>query len=328
MNRSISADFIKSFSIFGVVFIHGSGMLGYPSAFNDFIINFFRFCVPCFIILWAYFFEISYNKKDIKERRKYIRVRFMHLFIVYFLWSLIYFFWLVNWDDITLKKLITMHFSGYGFAGQYFFIILFQLILLYPFLRYMYLRTNLRNILLLIIFGLYIIYGYFESFVPEVFLKIGDRPFVFWLPYVYMGIFLCKNQNLKIPIMFSFTVLLIPVEFFVMKKLNLSHSVYSTPIVLLSSLLSCASLLQNRIEIKNEYILKFIGYIGKNTMTIFVANPLVILLFSLFITKNMSENVPVLEKIILPFISSFIVFFFCILIEKIIKKIRLNGVLN
>lgn len=328
MNRSISADLIKAFSIFGVVFIHGSGMLGYPSAFNDYISNFFRFCVPCFIILWAYFFEISYNKKNTQERRKYIRVRFMHLFVVYFLWSLIYFFWLVNWHDLTIKKLITMHFAGYGFAGQYFFIILFQLILFYPFLRYMYSLKNLRNILLLIIFGLYVIHGYYEPFVPEIILKIGDRPFVYWLPYVYMGIFLSKNQTLKIPIIFSFAVLLIPIEFFVMKKLNLSHSAYLTPIVLLSSLLFCVSILQNKIEIKNEYIIDFISYIGKNTMTIFVANPLVILVYSFFITKNMSGNFSVLEKIILPFISSFMVLFFCVLIEKIIKKIKLNGILN
>ncbi len=328
MSRSISADFIKTFSIFGVVFIHGSGMLGGSSIFNEYLSYFFRFCVPCFIILWAYFFEISYSKKDKKEKKKYIRVRFMHLFMIYLLWSLIYFFNLDEWHELSLKKIITMHFSGYGFAGQYFFIILFQLLLLYPFLRDLYSRKYYRNILLLITVGLYFVFGYCESFLPEIILKLGDRPFIFWIPYMYLGIFLSKNQTLKIPIIFSLTVCLIPIEFFILKNLNLSHSYYITPLVLLSSLLSCSSLLQNKIDIKNKYILNIIDYIGKSTMTIFVCNPLVILLISVFITANGPNNFSVLEKIILPFISSFIILSICILIEIIIKKVKLNGILN
>src|SRR6187402_786696 len=135
MNRSIAADLIKSISIFGVVFIHGSTLFGYASYLTEMLRSLFRFCVPCFMIVFAYFYEISYAKKTNQERKAYTYSRLKHLFVVFFLWSTFYFLMLVDWKDLTFQQLITKHFSGYGFAGQYFFIILFQIIVLFPLLR-------------------------------------------------------------------------------------------------------------------------------------------------------------------------------------------------
>lgn len=329
MSRSISADFIKAFSICGVVFIHCSNMLYSSAFFDEYVRVFLRFCVPCFIFLWAYFFEMSYSKKNKIERRKYIWERFTHLFVVYLLWTLLYIFILdYKWQSLTFKKIITMYFAGYGFTGQYFFIILFQLLLLYPFLRYLYSQKILRNILLFIVFVIYIIVGYFESFLPEIILKLDNRPFLYWIPYVFAGLFLSKNQMFKIPIIFSFTVFLIPIEYFLLKKMNILHSPYITPVVLIGSLLSSSSILHNKIDIKNKFVLNTISYLGKNTLTIFVANPLIIVLFKYFIMKNMFDTSSVINKFFVPFISSFMVLSNCILIAIIIKKIRLNGILN
>src|SRR6187431_1122595 len=103
MNRSISADLIKSIAIFGVVFIHGSALFGSTSHFSEILCSLFRFGVPCFIIIFAYFFETSFAKKTNQEQKEYIYSRLKHLFIVFFLWSTLYFLMLVDWKDLTFQ---------------------------------------------------------------------------------------------------------------------------------------------------------------------------------------------------------------------------------
>lgn len=327
MNRSISADLIKVVSIFGVVFIHGSGLFGSNSGFQLYTSNFFRFCVPCFIIIWAYLFEKSYQKKRYNERAKYLSSKFIHLFTVFFIWSCLYFLNLVNWDTITLIKVVTTHFSGYGWAGQYFFIILFQLLLLFPLIRILqqYKLIYVPFIVLLIL--VYIFYGYFYNTIPESVKKLGDRPFVFWLPYVFIGISMANQKIKKISVLNAFVLLLIPIESFILKYLDCEHDAYITPAVLLASIVFTVAILQNDIIIKSERINNIISFIGKNTMTIFVANPLIIMLLGSIIPETMVQN-SILWQLFLPFLSSFIVLCICLFVSVLINKSKLDGILN
>lgn len=327
MNRSISADLIKVVSIFGVVFIHGSGLFGSNSGFQLYTSNFFRFCVPCFIIIWAYLFEKSYQKKGYNERAKYISSKFIYLFTVFFIWSCLYFLNLVNWDTITLIKVVTTHFSGYGWAGQYFFIILFQLLLLFPLIRILqqYKLIYVPFIVLLIL--VYIFYGYFYNSIPESVKKLGDRPFVFWLPYVFIGISMANQKIKKISVLNAFVLLLIPIESFILKYLDCEHDAYITPAVLLASIVFTVAILQNDIIIKSERINNIISFIGKNTMTIFVANPLIIMLLGSIIPETMVQN-SILWQLFLPFLSSFIVLCICLFVSVLINKSKLDGILN
>jgi surface polysaccharide O-acyltransferase-like enzyme len=327
MNRSISADLIKAVSIFGVVFIHGSSLLGTNSDFQTYVSDFFRFCVPCFIIIWAYLFEKSYQKKKYDERKKYILSKFRHLFTVFFIWSSLYFLFLVNWDTITLTKVITTHFSGYGWAGQYFFIILFQLLFLFPIIRKLYNYKLIYYIFIIILFIIYLYYGYFYNTIPDIIKKIGDRPFIFWLPYVFIGISIANLKIKKISIFNVFILFLIPLESFILNYLKYKHDAYITLGVLIESIIVSTALVQNPIKIKSERISNIITYIGKNTMTIFVANPIVILLLNLVIPKNLFPNLMLLQ-ILLPFLSSFIILCTCLGISAVINKSKLNGILN
>ena len=80
MQRNLNADILKSISIFGVVFIHASSIFG-EFDIMLFFRDMFRFAVPCFIILWAFFFEKSYDKKSEEQRLKYIYYRSFSVFI-------------------------------------------------------------------------------------------------------------------------------------------------------------------------------------------------------------------------------------------------------
>jgi len=327
MNRSISADIIKAVSIFGVVFIHGSDLFGSNSNFQLYTSNFFRFCVPCFIIIWAYLFEKSYQKKENKDRNKYILTKFIHLLTVFFIWSCLYFLNLVNWETITLPKLVTTHFSGYGWAGQYFFIILFQLLLLFPLIRIMQQYKLLHVPLIILLILIYVYFGYFYNTIPDSIKKLGDRPFVFWLPYVFIGISMANQKIKKISIYNALILLLIPIESFVLQYFDCEHDAYITPGVLLASVLFTVAMLQNNMVIKSERITNFISFIGKNTMTIFVVNPLIIMLLSSIIPEKIFQN-STLWQLFLPFLSSFIVLCICLLVSVLINKSKLDGILN
>lgn len=327
MTRSISVDLLKSLSIFGVVFIHGSFLFGTNSTFQIYTSNLFRFCVPCFIIIWAYLFEKSYQKKTYIERKKYILTKFFHLFTIFFIWSFCYFLYLVDWNTLTLTKIVTSHFSGYGWAGQYFFIILFQLLLLFPILRKLPQFKYIYYLFIILLVLIYIYYGYFYDTLPSVVKKMGDRPFIFWIPYVYIGIALTNNKIKKIRLSNTFFVFLIPLESYFLNLYGLDYDAYITPIILTSSIIFSIALIQNPIKIKSERIGNFVSFIGKNTLTIFVSNPMMILILDSIIPKYILTNI-FLVQIILPFLSSLLIICFCLILSILINKSKLNGVLN
>lgn len=140
MNRHFAPDLLKAIAAIGVVYIHGAIIFGTTSIFQKSIEYLFKFAVPCFLIIWAYFYEISYSKRKGKERIKYTISKFKHLLYIYLIWGTIYFFLTVDWNTITSIKIITKHFLGYGWSGQYFLLILFQLFILFPILRIIVVR--------------------------------------------------------------------------------------------------------------------------------------------------------------------------------------------
>jgi Acyltransferase family. len=327
-SRSVSADFIKSISIFGAVFVHSFGILCNLSGFDIDMTYTFRFCVPAFIALWAYFLEISYSRKNKSERLIYLKYRFIHLFRIYFIWSLIYFITIAQWQ-VSFVKNITMYFAGFGFAGQYFFLLLFQLLILHPFLRVLYLKRALRLITISIILLVYILYGYYQHLLPNLLLKIGERLFLFWIPSVFLGIAMVHGKIIKIPLMMSLSILLIPIECYILKRYNLNHFTHITPVVLISSILFCISIMQNEHLIKTV-ILKLmkhetLTYISSNSILIFVLNPM---LCAFFLQFNFSNyfNFSYVENIILGSIVAITIMFFCLVIGEFFRKIGLGKI--
>lgn len=79
-NRYFNIDLLKAISIFGVVYIHSCSLLGFDYLSQIFQ-PLFRIAVPCFIIIWAYFFEKSFHVANRKSF--FIWRKFKKLFIVF-----------------------------------------------------------------------------------------------------------------------------------------------------------------------------------------------------------------------------------------------------
>ncbi|HSD06046.1 acyltransferase family protein [Flavobacterium sp.] len=327
VNRSISADLIKTISIFGAVFIHSFGILCNLSNFSIDITHMFRFGVPAFLVLWAYFFETSYNRKNKSERFTYLTQRFTHLFKVYIIWSAVYFIAIANWDVSFLKN-ITMYFAGFGFSGQYFLIILFQLLLVHPLLRYLYFNKTLRIITILIIAVLYILYGYFEFLLPNILLKIGERAFLFWIPSVFVGIAMVHGKMIKIPLVMAVSILLIPLESSILHQFNYHHFNHITPIVLISSILFCVSIMQKEHLIKTKLKKvshRVLTYIATHTIVIFILNPMIIVFLLKFNFFNYF-HFSYLENLIAGSVMTIIITFFCLAVGEFFQKIGLEKI--
>jgi fucose 4-O-acetylase-like acetyltransferase len=328
INRDYSADLIKSISIIGVVFIHGATLFGENSNFVLHTSNIFRFCVPCFIILWAYYFEKSCVKKNEDQRREYTIKRFIHLFKVFIFWSLLYFFINANWEELTFKKVLTSYFLGFGWSGQYYFIILLQLLVLHPLIRKLYLIKIIRFIIILSCAFMYMTWGYFSDIIPDNILKISDRPFIYWVPYVFVGIGLAKNEIKTVKLYFALSVIFIAIELSYLEIFKIKHSSYLNPSVILGSILFFLSIFKNEFIEKKRILEKTIHYIGSKTLTVFVANPLVIFILKFLIPAYIFEITKQLGIFFSPLLSTFIILLFCLLIAESIKKIKLNGHLN
>lgn len=331
MPRNSNADFIKTVAIFGVVFIHGSSFLGSTEVIN-FIKDCFRFAVPCFIILWAYFFFKSYIKKNTLEKKQYRYDRFMHLFRVYLIWSLLYFGLTADWQNLRFQNIITTHFLGFGWAGQYFFLILFQLILIAPLLLVIYKRKVLRIATIVIVSFIYVIYGYYYEILSEFLEKIGIKPFIFWIPYVFLGIHLSNLKISKVNKFWLFIPLLIGLEFFIIEYFKKNHSVYITPMVLFASSFLVVFVLNSNSFKFPDVIEKWIKFIASNTLVIFVVNPLLILIshhiLELTSITYLFKDVPEGLKTILILVYILIIFCSSVLFIKLLEISKMNKILS
>ncbi|MGY6648127.1 acyltransferase family protein [Wenyingzhuangia sp. IMCC45574] len=323
MVRNFQADFIKCFSIIGVVFIHSSNLFGANEVSRMFVVNIFSFAVPCFVILWAYFFYTSYDKRNKTQKKEYIVKRFLDVFRVFFIWSFFYFLISVDWNDLTLRSLITRYFSGYGWPGQYFFIVLLQLIVLFPFILKLYAIKWIRICIIVLIVITYIIVGYFIDILPSSIQKLGDRPFVFWLPYVFLGIELAKNNFPRLNKYSWVCVVFIPVEFSILEYFGKNHSQYITLTVLVSSSLFCISILQQQIII-NSKIKHLIGFLGVNTLAVYILNPISKTIMYNVLEINKLDVLSIGFKFVFPYIATSMVLFISVLIYEFIKKINLD----
>lgn len=331
INRNINADLIKTISIFGVVYIHAYSILGEITGLH-FFEDLFRFSVPCFIILWAFFFEKSYSKKTKPEQKNYIFIRFIYLLRVFTIWSILYFLLTVEWESLTVAIFFSKHFLGNGWSGQYFFIILFQLILIYPVIRKIYTIKLLRILIIIISIILYMFFEFYFNLVPQIFQKLGYRPFYFWLPYVFLGIGLARNKIGTVSSWLILSPILIGIELFIIKKLGLDYLSYITLGTLSFSMLFCISGLKRAASKNLDKFKGQIKFIGSNTLIVFVSNPLIIIIINKIIQETNINGalilLPLWARIFVCLFSVVIVFITSLIIAKFLHKTKLIKLLG
>lgn len=184
-------DFWRGIAIAGVVWIHCAYFLPHAPRLLDWVATVARFCVPVFILFWAYFAERSAQKPGWTPLDNLRRA--MGLLVPFLFWSILY--WLVRGDlGGGVVRQITKYWSGYGWSGQYFFVVILQLMVVFPLLRKASDLVSPRwNALLLVI-----CIGLAELWLQpgEFLLKIGDRAAIYWIPYAICGIHLARGRSL------------------------------------------------------------------------------------------------------------------------------------
>lgn len=327
-HRAMAPDVLKALAIFAVVFIHGSSIIPYVRSVQvDRVSAFLRCCVPLFILLWAFFMEKALSKRD--NSMTYISNRLLKLLVPFFFWSTVYFVMIADFSNLTPTKVFTKHWFGRGWSGQYYFIILFQLIPCFIILRNLTLRyIKFLPVTLLLSLLFYIVIAYSSLFTISIIDKIGDELFVYWIPYVVIGV-LYANRNLAntvgVPLVWGCVgLLLVPVEFYF---LHPRTQPYLTPAVFVSSVLIFASVMHSRLSWLNadSPFSRFIQLVAKNTLGIFCLNPLVILCIIPF-----TQTGQILVDfrgcaVIMPILSTLLIILLCLIIIYALKRLKLSA---
>lgn len=279
--RDLRSDFLKGISIFGVLWIH----FGLPLS------QLFKYCVPVFICIWAYFFELSILKKKdsgIKVQYAIVAKKIWLLFIPFIFWSVLYSILLHSideWKSTPIHTIVGGWFGGYGWAGQYFFVILFQLTSIFFLQREIVGRNNWK---LLVIGGVFInlatAYFLFDYWLIY---ALNDRLFVYWLPYLFLGIAFARNYVPRIGFFLIFALLFmiasVP-EIILLNKLKEHPAHYFAFTVSFGSVFLLMALgprggVEDNLNIRVPMVTKFFGVLGEASFSIFVGHNLIVILW-------------------------------------------------
>ncbi len=232
-----------------------------------------RLCVPAFIILSAYFAELSRHSA---EGWRYHASRIRALLIPFVVWSLVYFLIEVDWSTLTPTQFFTRHLGGFGWAGQYFFIILIQIILLFPLLQMLAGNKWTAWGSIVITVPLFAWLGYFPNSLPHILQTLSLRPAPYWFAYAIIGILAARQKLTFFPAWTLLVLAFFPFESRLLVNAGIDSDFYLRPVVFLgSSVITLAFLSKNRFEIaKITWIRRSVEIIAPNTMGIFVLNPL------------------------------------------------------
>lgn len=331
--RLASPDILKAFSIIMVPVVHGAHVipLGPDSSSMEtnadwtyLFTTSLRVCVPVFIFLFAYFQERSILKHGNVDVFK----RFYRLLIPFLFWSCLYLFITADRSSLSFSKLITTHWLGFGWAGQYYFLVIFQLLFLFPFFRWLASRIAGRIFLVYLLsvaFFAFCAYSGWFTMIPVK--KISWRPFIYWLPYVLLGIMYARGIKLKFSLSIPYALLclaLIPLEIIYFKPDNSTG--FEFPMMFVASMILINAVMNSALTYDSLPAGpgKAINFLAKNTLGIFCLNPLVIFILQpLFYAKGFYIQFPG-SFFLMPVISGFLVLAGCLLIIYVLKKIRLG----
>ncbi|MDX2240845.1 MAG: acyltransferase [Leptolyngbyaceae cyanobacterium bins.302] len=338
-------DLAKVFSILGVIFIHSSS-----NEFLGLLSHYFRFSVPIFIATSFFLLERSQIDKGILISASNLwKKRLPRLLIPFFVWSFIYAVIFLQPQYPSFSKFITLHWIGFGWSGQYYLLVMVQLILLYPWLR----RTKLTARWLLIagilnILILYIPLNYFPINQLSFLIKLRTLPFFYWVFYVLLAIYVARNYEsikaglidsdrlirtnkmlpmnlLRINPGLSILVapLLIVLEEISLKTLNVnSHDYFCISVLIVSCILFFA-FIHLEIVLERTFLKQWklcgrhISWLSSWTLGVFCLNPLII--SGLKATQILNFNPPSNVAIFIGIFNTLVIYTIALLLSYLIS---------
>lgn len=143
MKRIIEIDFARAIAMLSVIMIHvTSTYIHYKSGFTIFDMNvafvlnqITRFAVPFFVLLSGISLELG---KEINSLKQFYKHRLMKIGIPYCFWCTVYYLYNnhLDFSTISIRSFLENLASGQAAPHLYFMIILMQLYLLFPILKY------------------------------------------------------------------------------------------------------------------------------------------------------------------------------------------------
>ncbi len=268
--RNVGIDQLKAISIVGVVLIH-VGLVGS---------EFCRYCVPVFIVAWAYSFECALRRRSPDTHRSYSLQRIWSLLVPYVFWTgfyLVVFRPQGDWATTPWHTIVFGWWGGYGWPGQYFFVILFQLTPLFLVFRKI---ASARVLIACVIAGILLnALATHSLFGNEAIAKIGDRLFVYWIPYCSLGIMLARKM-----VSTDWRYLLLAIPALLLGPAEASIAPGCSPYLPIStsigSLLLCLAWAGESGLSLRPHLAGLLETLGQHTMAIFVSNAALIVWLS------------------------------------------------
>lgn len=321
--RSIAVDAWKSLAIFGVVWIHCGYLVPHEPALLDMLSPLFQFCVPMFVLFWAAFAERGATKPGWTYLEGLRRAG--HLVVLFLAWSTLY--WLLKGDFVSGPvQQITRHWSGYGWSGQYFFLVLLQLIVLFPLLRWMADRipawVNITATILLLAF---LSVGTDPSPLVE---KVGDRIFPYWVPYAIAGIHLGRRSTTAAKMHWGLALLsvaLVPLEKALVPGNLGGIGPYLRPSIALATFVIGYSAISGSrpSSLDDPRAGSVASWISRRTLGVFCLNPLFVVLSERF-TSDWTPIAFPGAGVFVPLTVSIVILGTCLCLAEILRKAGLG----
>jgi hypothetical protein len=164
--------------------------------------------------------------------------------------------------------------------------------------------------------------------------KLGDRLFIYWLPYVFLGGYAARSNLFNLPSTYIslgiFSVFLIPIEAYYLQEKGMADNPYILPTVLIASALLVTGVMNFRFKLQDKrYLTQTISYVGENTLGIFCSNPLIIDFFghqinTYLLSYPLPGQMSPIGNLLYPLLSALVVLILCLFLIEILKKIKLN----
>jgi len=317
--RFIWVDIAKAISIFGVVYIHTEA-LEISSIDSG---SYFRFGVPIFIIVSFFLSERYLQTQNNYSKKNFLQKRLFRLAIPYVVWSTVY---AIGQFYLGIKSTIDF---GLVFAwqGQYFFVVLIQLTIIYPWIRLAQIDKKIIFLFLVMtITFLYLPSNYLGVKIPFIF--SGQAPFFYWCFYQLLAIYLARNTkkiadllnsipSFLIMLIVVFLPLIIVAEDFYIKS---QFAYLRVSVLLISSVLT---ILFVRLNLHIKPLDIGINMLSKYSLGIFCLNPIILTLIRNITRYSRLEDIffsqiPVfMSRFILASIACIIIIPICLLLEKV-----------
>jgi hypothetical protein len=245
-----------------------------------------RFCVPVFVALWAYYFETGLSLRPASEHLRYARDKFVRLLVPFLFWTAVYLpirHPPADWPTTPWSVHLDW-WTGGGWPGQHFFIILFQLV---PFVLLTRRAAGPRVVWALVAAGPVGFLAAELAYVHDPALRWGgERLFVHWLPYAALGFGLARGYVPPLPAMPLVVVAAVALSLSPAEARAMEAARPDPPrTVLVSACVGSLALLlalgprPSRPAVtpgSGGWFDAVVGYVGRNTYPVFVLHVLVL----------------------------------------------------